>query len=292
MNDLKEPLVAAVMITRDRPELMGKAIECFRAQRYANKVLVVLDTSASPKYPNAFSARSNEVHFTPAQGGDIQIDRSALTMSVGALRNRVNELACALPGLDSRPEIIIHLDDDDYSSPRRFDEQVSLLLGSGAEAVGYHSMPFWKVGATAAEIAAGGGRTAVGGSIQAGCRCSERSYDERCLKHPPQLWHYRGEPGYIIGTSLCYWTNTWKARRFLDVPFGEDSKFLDGTNVYNERLYTPLKTATFSGIPCMVARIHAQSVSSRAGHRRLVEGSPWQQCHDPFKIQKVKEIMA
>lgn len=42
---MNEPLVCAVMLTRDRPKLAKGAVECFRAQTYPAKELLIWDTS-------------------------------------------------------------------------------------------------------------------------------------------------------------------------------------------------------------------------------------------------------
>ena len=41
-------------------------------------------------------------------------------------------------------DILVHLDDDDYSHPNRIAEQVVLLQSSGADCVGYREMLFWQ----------------------------------------------------------------------------------------------------------------------------------------------------
>ena len=42
---MTHPLVCAIMLTRDRPAMAARAVECFRRQTYERKFLVVFDTS-------------------------------------------------------------------------------------------------------------------------------------------------------------------------------------------------------------------------------------------------------
>lgn len=85
-------------------------------------------------------------------------------------------------------EIIIHWDSDDLSASNRIGHQVGALIESGAEVAGYNLVPF------------------------------QRMDDD--------AWFvYRGSPGCIVGTSLCYWRKTWEARPFPDIQLQEDSAF-------------------------------------------------------------------
>ena len=118
--------VLCVMLTRDRPQMARKAIECFRSQRYVNKRLLVLDTGReSCGYLGDYD--------------DVRHDWANLSLqswTIGHLRNE----AIARAGLC---DIVVHWDDDDWSHPNRLVEQVELLGASGADAVGYNSMLFW-----------------------------------------------------------------------------------------------------------------------------------------------------
>ena len=111
-----------------------------------------------------------------------------LTLSIGRLRNIANGY--------SSGSIIMHWDDDDWSHPTRIADQVALLQMSGADAVGYRDMLFWRT-------------------------------------PQEEAWLYHNDrPDYALGTSLCYWRETWeRKKRFEDAPkrpgaTGEDTIFL------------------------------------------------------------------
>jgi len=126
------------MLTRDRPEYARRAVECFRAQTYVNKCLVVYDTAKWPAltvYPR-----------WPAKGFYHHVPREVMT--IGALRNEAIRFAIheAFPlyEMGNEIDIISHLDDDDYSRSNRISEQVALLQSSGVDCVGYREMLFWR----------------------------------------------------------------------------------------------------------------------------------------------------
>ncbi len=91
------------MLSSGRSEMVARAWASYRAQTYADRVMVQYDNDGSK--------------------------------TIGVLRNAAN----ALTGCD----IICHWDSDDWSHPNRIAEQVALLQSSGAECVGYHEMLFW-----------------------------------------------------------------------------------------------------------------------------------------------------
>jgi len=116
-----------------------------------------------------------------------------------------------------KADIICHWDSDDWSHPRRIEEQVALLQASGKECVGYRDMLFWNH-----LLDAGKSPTLTDGekrlNLNAGGEC----------------WLYsNNDPRYCLGTSLCYWRRVWEARPFPDEPkrkggTGEDVKWLEG----------------------------------------------------------------
>lgn len=124
----KEPLACAVCLTRDRPEMLQRAIACFRAQTYGRRHLYIMDSGLTPatdSLPDRYPESNILYHHT--HGG-----------SIGHLRNY------AANWQDDRlPDVFIHWDDDDWSHPERIAEQVALLKASGKEAVGYREMLFW-----------------------------------------------------------------------------------------------------------------------------------------------------
>lgn len=161
------PLVSAIMPTRNRPQFAREAVELFRAQTYLNKELVILDDAEAPSFSGG------------VVGEGIVYERLRGKLTVGEKRN----IACSR----ARGEIIIHLDDDDFSAPGRFEDQVSRLLESGQDLTGYTEMLFWD-GA--------------------------------------KWWLYRATSGkYILGTSFCYLKSSWQRHPFGANKIGEDLGF-------------------------------------------------------------------
>lgn len=124
---MKEPTVCAIMLTRDRPELAKKAVECFRAQTYQNKRLLIWDTGEWPQSTMDIWEDEAITHILS----------SPRKLTVGALRNEAAAFWTEYP-------ILVHFDDDDYSHPNRIAEQVALLQTSRADVVGYNEMLFWR----------------------------------------------------------------------------------------------------------------------------------------------------
>ncbi len=122
----EEPLVCAVCLTRNRPEMTARAIKCFEAQTYTRKRMLVWDTSEDYQGA-AYENDEGTVACVPAYQ----------QTTIGALRNSAN-------GFWNDFDIICHFDSDDWSHPMRIAEQVALLQASGKEAVGYREMLFWR----------------------------------------------------------------------------------------------------------------------------------------------------
>jgi glycosyltransferase involved in cell wall biosynthesis len=125
------PSVVAILLTADRPEMTRRAVECFRAQTYENKRLIIIDTGQS----------RNDGHVYIGRAG--QKDRERLLWNpsagetIGELRNM------AIRQSQRAVDICVHWDSDDWSHPNRIAEQVALLQSSGADVVGYREMLFW-----------------------------------------------------------------------------------------------------------------------------------------------------
>lgn len=128
---MTEPLVCCVMLTRDRPGMARRAVECFRAQTYKTKILVAWDTGGLPDIGLSFQLAQNE--WTVEDVPDY---------SIGELRNRAARWVT--DGPHPLPDVLIHWDSDDWSHPNRIAEQVALLQQSGKECVGYNEMLFWR----------------------------------------------------------------------------------------------------------------------------------------------------
>lgn len=223
---MSEPLVVAILLTRDRPEMAKRAVECFRAQTYGHKRLYIYDTGATPctdSLPDGFPD-FNIVYYRDHWGHE---------RTIGALRNEANWWAVRRSSIEEPDaEIIMHADDDDISHPNRITEQVAHLQSSGADVVGYREMLFWR------EYEWVGKRS--------------DNFPE-----PGEAWLYthRHRP---LGTSLMYWRKTWEAKKFADVNESEDTQFCQGLKVeavsalHGERQFEQ---------PRMVARIHSGNTS-------------------------------
>jgi len=165
------PLVCAVMITNNRPELAARASVCFRDQSYGPKRLLVLDSNV------------NDILGESTVGNALikYCMRRLAGLSIGALRNVANMLAIE----EFNPDILINWDDDDVSHPNRIASQVEQLQQSKAPAVGYQDLLWWD--------------SAKG-----------------------KAWLYEnGSRHYCLGTSLCYWPETWNRNPFPDSNIGE-----------------------------------------------------------------------
>lgn len=195
------PAVVCVMLTADRPAMAKRAVECFNKQTYARKRLVILDTSESVDMDLELSDLTSPmicyVHEPRHRG-----------KTIGELRNVLNDSTES-----SWAEIIIHWDDDDLSHPSRIAEQVALLEASGAEAVGYREMLFWREPVHDPYREIGLTREDAG-----------------------QAWLYTNhDPKYCLGSSLCYLRSAWERRPFEALPksrggTGEDTAWLRGVN--------------------------------------------------------------
>jgi hypothetical protein len=115
-------LVSAIMPTRGRPALSQTALDCWRAQTWKERELVILDDADDPSFPE------------PPNEEGVRYCRT-LRMTIGAKRECLCDMA--------RGEVVIHFDSDDWSDPGRIAEQVTLLLSTGKPMSGYHSLLFW-----------------------------------------------------------------------------------------------------------------------------------------------------
>jgi hypothetical protein len=217
---MSQPLVAAVMLCSRGREQMGlRAAESFALQTYENKILAMFDTSTWDG-------------------------------TIGGMRNRAAE---TLIGHD----ILIHFDDDDWSSPRRIAEQVELLQSSGADVVGYNEMLF----------------------------SDERSSQARNR----EAWLYRNtDPRYALGTSLCYWSKAWERSPFEAIDEGEDWRFTSRLKCVgvsslvgvheNIACYSGISTGVPKILPHqtrMVARIHAGNTSKAYRAEAMNKSGEW-----------------
>jgi hypothetical protein len=265
-----EPTVCCIMLTRDRPELAKRAVECFQRQTYANLLFFALDTGEKCTKDTPYGEVTGRTVWMPEQCGKHPI---------GALRNVA--IKCALGWNDF--DVIAHFDDDDWSHPNRVTEQVALLRSSGADVVGYNEMLFWR-------------------------QWPREPYEPWIAYPEGEVFLYSGPtPRQALGTSLCYWRKTWEARPFNpQLPRvgpgqrggGEDWEFLRDRRIAVE---TSVRIGVGSELrqtahgefydqtlePRMIARIHGGNSSN--GYSNLEESPNWKRV--PKWDNKVREIL-
>lgn len=216
------PSVVAVMLANGREQMVRRAVASFRSQTYPAKRLLIWDTSTDLVCCDQLEHEG--VYHIPAEP----------SATIGELRNAANGFWTAYP-------ILIHWDSDDWSHPRRIEEQVALLQASGKECVGYRDMLFWNE--TACQF------------------CG--------------AWLYtNGNTKYCLGTSLCYKRSVWERRPFEDLPKGptgegEDSRWLRevdslGVTSETEPHVRPYGNDIDEGQrwPRMIASVHGDNTSS------------------------------
>ncbi len=240
------PTVACVMLASGRPEMVRRAIKSFHAQTYEDKWLHIMDTGNKRIYEPADVAGLGErVTYRPVYMKD--------PLPIGTLRNHANDYAkredkdkCHSCDAELPKEIFCHWDSDDWSHPNRIADQVALLQSSGAECVGYDEMLFWR-------LAPCGRWDCEGSGCCRGC----------------EAWLYRAAgcmhiKNYAIGTSMCYWRETWEKFPFPDYSAGcDDLRWAQGDSKTGTRA---VKIVSFSSIepidaysgsvPRMIASIH------------------------------------
>ncbi len=228
---MSDPTVACIMLTRDRPEYARRAVECFRAQTYANKRLLVVNSGEGPLF-NEHGPYLLEPCFIGADA-----------LSIGELRNLGCKSACECDP-PFKPDIFVHWDDDDWSHPNRIAEQVALLQSSGADCVGYREVLFWRTGRPEGVHTLGLDRWQTQ-------PCTEESY-----------LYTNNDPRYCVGSSFCYWRKAWEERPFEDVMREEDGRWLKGVHsVGITALRAPNGIQVGSAFddfkPRMICRVHA-----------------------------------
>jgi glycosyltransferase involved in cell wall biosynthesis len=166
------PLVSCVMPTFDRRAFVPQAVRYFLRQDYPAKELIVVDDGPEPV--------SDLLPADPR----IVYHRVEAQMVLGAKRN----LACDL----ARGPIIVHWDDDDWSSPDRVSVQVAALTGNGADVCGVASLLY---------------------------------YDPVHSSAWRFTWPSAQRP-WAAGPSLCFTKELWRRSPFPEVTIGEDTRFV------------------------------------------------------------------
>lgn len=115
------PFVTCLCLTKDRRQWLPKAIECFQAQTYPNRELLIV-------------ADGDDVTDLVPNDTRIRLLRITSGFLIGAKRNFGVGRALG--------DIVAHWDDDDYSAPGRLADQVNRMQSENKSVTGYHTMRF------------------------------------------------------------------------------------------------------------------------------------------------------
>ncbi len=204
-------LVTAIMPTRGRGSMALQAIRCFLSQTYPCKELIILDDMQDPSLPR-YGENASEIETT-----NIAVLKLEGRESIAKKRNILAELA--------QGEIIWTLDDDDWSSPFRMEQQVKRLEETGRSVTGYKTLLFHD-GAKA--------------------------------------YRYVGPSSYALGTSLCYLRSWALEHPFPETggPIDLVTKLQTcSDNGFVNAAMRAQQLDTVDGLSMMVARVHAKNSS-------------------------------
>lgn len=279
---MTEPTVCAILITCDRIEMARRAVDSFRSQTYANKRLLIYNTGERL----TLDGDCSQIMCHWADPGP----------TVGELRNAAIKLAVKLTTVASLekvgvtwftegPDIIAHMDDDDYSSPQRLAEQVALLQASDADAVGYSDLLFW--------------------DTRYRDTTAHSEISPTYVEGKGQAWLYtRPSKTCVPGTSLCYWRKTWDYRPFPHLPergnpqsIGEDVVWQAGLKVVavssmsvrGHFACTPETECDLSVEPRMIASVHSgNTMAFGYSHIGSLEEYRRVECWDSYCAERMK----
>lgn len=130
-KEIDLPLISALLVTKDRPELAWRAVECFMEQSYPNKELVIIDEGGyefqkklqKEGLLQSSATTSPTIHIPPPM---ISYHRNEEKTTLGALRNRAIGLA--------QGEYICQWDDDDLYHRHRLSYQLDACIKNNAAA--------------------------------------------------------------------------------------------------------------------------------------------------------------
>ncbi len=127
------PLVSCICPTRNRTRFVAKAIECFHAQDYPNKQLLIYEEE-SESFADTIVLPPKVIYLWSPKH---------IFKSLGEKRNAM----CSL--VDGG--LIAHWDDDDWHAPNRLSAQVAAMQGS-ARLCGLNSLVFYNESAERAYL--------------------------------------------------------------------------------------------------------------------------------------------
>ena len=120
--DRLPPSVSCLCVTRDKPAMLKRAVDCFRTQRYPNKQLVVVyetDDRPTEELIRAEIRAEEPIRIVPVSAVP---DKKTL----GELRN------LSIAAADG--EYVCQWDDDDWYDPERLSVQMERMRSAGKEA--------------------------------------------------------------------------------------------------------------------------------------------------------------
>jgi len=241
------------MLVNGRAAMVRRAITSFLAQTYESKRLIILDTGTPPADLDRYPVIWEESAYHPEWAGK----------TIGWLRNVANRIAWD----NGICDLIAHWDSDDWSHPRRLEEQVALLEPSGKMCVGYRELLFWDTRA----IAINDPRCVSAWQAVPG------SSDETPRN---EAWIYRNhQANWAAGASLLYRRELWEQQPFDDAPH-EDQRWMMtpavsrqcvGVSSIPDTLWSP-GAAMRDDSPRMVCGIHGSN--SEAYDRTVMLRNP------------------
>ena len=110
------PSISCICVTKNRPELLQRAIGCFKLQTYANKELLIV-------YDEGDALTEQVIAINPAKNIRVFKIPATLKLSLGALRNYGIEQA--------RGKLICQWDDDDWYHIGRLEFQQAVIQETG-----------------------------------------------------------------------------------------------------------------------------------------------------------------
>jgi len=127
-GDISEaPLVSCLMVTQDRPDLAARSIQCFLAQSYPNRELIIIDDGTSDQLQRGIEAiclPSIKWHRLPRS-----------KFNLGELRNVAVE--------NSAGRYVCQWDDDDLCDPDRLSVQMAAITSLSADACFLSRQQLW-----------------------------------------------------------------------------------------------------------------------------------------------------
>ncbi len=171
-DELKQPLVSCIMPTCNRRAFVPHAIRFFLEQDYSNKELLIVDDGV------------DSIKDLVPDHPQIRYINFSKTMTLGEKRN-----FCVK---ESRGDLIMHWDDDDWMAPHRISYQLKELLAQEKEICGLQKMFF--------------------NEIETG-----------------KCWLYEypsNSKPWLAGGSLLYTKDFWKRSPFPDMQVASDTQFI------------------------------------------------------------------